>query len=110
MSEAPGRDGVVVCLPDIPERVHMGELPANIDVRLVPPEPEPVPDLAEVELIVPDARSRNPNGNTPLHAAQFDTERDQKRAEHDRVRADPKQKTERTGTGEEEENHAEGDR
>ena len=51
-------DTVVVCLPDVPERVHMGELPANVDVRLVPPEPEPVPDLAEVDLIVPDARSQ----------------------------------------------------
>jgi len=50
-------DSVVVCLPDVPERVHMGELPANVDVRLVPPEPEPVPDLAEVELIVPIARA-----------------------------------------------------
>ena len=49
---------VVVCLPDVPERVHLGELPANVDVRLVPPEPEPVPDLAEVELIVPYASIR----------------------------------------------------
>jgi phosphoglycerate dehydrogenase-like enzyme len=53
-------DKVVVCLPDVPERVHMGELPANVDVRLVPPEPEPVPDLAEVELIVPFGRTREP--------------------------------------------------
>jgi phosphoglycerate dehydrogenase-like enzyme len=53
-------DTVVVCLPDIPERVHMGELPANVDVRLVPPEPQPVPDLAEVELIVPFQRTREP--------------------------------------------------
>jgi phosphoglycerate dehydrogenase-like enzyme len=49
---------VVVCLPDVPERVHLGELPANVDVRLVPPEPAPVPDLAEVELIVPYASIR----------------------------------------------------
>ncbi len=53
-------DTVVVSLPDIPERVHMGDLPANVDVRLVPPEPEPVPDLAEVELIVPFTRTREP--------------------------------------------------
>ncbi len=53
-------DTVVVCLPDIPERVQMGELPANVDARLVPPEPGPVPDLAEVELIVPDGRTRAP--------------------------------------------------
>ena len=51
---------VVVSLPDLPERVHLGELPANVDVRLVPPEPAPVPDLAEVELIVPFNRTREP--------------------------------------------------
>jgi phosphoglycerate dehydrogenase-like enzyme len=56
--EAPEPATVVVCLPDVPERVHMGELPANVDVRLVPREPAPVPDLADVDLIVPDARSR----------------------------------------------------
>ena len=57
----PGRsDTLVVSLPDVPERVHMGELPANVDVRLVPPEPEPVPDLAEVDLVVPYTRSREP--------------------------------------------------
>jgi phosphoglycerate dehydrogenase-like enzyme len=53
-------DTVVVCLPDIPERVHMGGLPPNVDVRLVPPEPEPVPDLAEVDLVVPFMRTREP--------------------------------------------------
>jgi phosphoglycerate dehydrogenase-like enzyme len=53
-------DKVVVCLPDIPERAHMGELPANVDVRLVPPEPEPVPDLADVDLVVPFMRTREP--------------------------------------------------
>ncbi len=60
MPQAAGPDTVVVCLPDIPERVHMGELPANVDVRLVPPEPAPVPDLAEVNLIVPFVRTRAP--------------------------------------------------
>jgi phosphoglycerate dehydrogenase-like enzyme len=63
MAEIPsaGRpETVVVCLPDVPERVHMGELPANVDVRLVPPEPEPVPNLAEVELIVPYTQTRAP--------------------------------------------------
>jgi phosphoglycerate dehydrogenase-like enzyme len=54
------RDIVVVCLPDFPERVHMGELPANVDIRLVPPEPEPVPDLAAVDLIVPSVRTQAP--------------------------------------------------
>ncbi|MEA2605723.1 MAG: hypothetical protein QOI00_480, partial [Chloroflexota bacterium] len=49
---------VVVCLPDVPERIHMGELPSNVDVRLVPPEPKPVPDLAQVDLVVPYLRIR----------------------------------------------------
>jgi len=48
----------VVCLPDVPERLHMGELPANVDVRLVPPGPEPIPDLTKVDLVVPFARNR----------------------------------------------------
>ena len=60
LPEAADPKTVVVSLPDIPERVHMGEFPANVDVRLVPPEPEPVPDLADVELIVPSARTRDP--------------------------------------------------
>lgn len=58
-SSAP-RDPVVVCLPDLPERAHMGELPANVDVRLVSPEPAPIPDLAAVDLIVPTWRIRKP--------------------------------------------------
>ena len=53
-------DPIVVSLPDVPERVHLGELPPNVDVRLVPREPEPVPSLADVELIVPSMRSREP--------------------------------------------------
>jgi hypothetical protein len=32
MSEAALRDTVVVSLPDIPERVHMGEPPTNVRV------------------------------------------------------------------------------
>ncbi|MEO5941510.1 MAG: 2-hydroxyacid dehydrogenase [Candidatus Limnocylindrales bacterium] len=59
-AEPAEREPVVVCLPDIPERFHMGELPPNVDVRLVPPEPEPVPDLADVELIAPFGRTRTP--------------------------------------------------
>jgi phosphoglycerate dehydrogenase-like enzyme len=58
MTEASRPDTLVVCLPDIPERVHMGELPANVDIRLVPSEPEAVPDLADVDLIVPFAGTR----------------------------------------------------
>jgi len=51
-------DTVVVCLPDIPERSHMGELPATVEVRLVSPEPAPLPDLADVDFIVPLWRIR----------------------------------------------------
>ena len=51
---------IVVCLPDVPDRSHMGDLPANLDIRLVPPEPAPVPNLADVELIVPGSRIRGP--------------------------------------------------
>ena len=60
MPEAARSNRVVVSLPDIPERVHIGDLPANVDIRLVPPEPEPVPDITEVDLIVPFARTRGP--------------------------------------------------
>ena len=51
---------VVVCLPDMPEREHRGELPENVEVLLVPDEPAPVPDLAQVNLIVPMLRARAP--------------------------------------------------
>jgi phosphoglycerate dehydrogenase-like enzyme len=44
---------IVVALPDVPELVHLGHLPATVDVRLVPLEPEPAPDLSGVELVVP---------------------------------------------------------
>lgn len=62
MSDAPPelRDPVVVCLPDLPERRHMGEFPAHVEVLLVPPEPGPLPDLSRVELIVPVGRVRRP--------------------------------------------------
>jgi phosphoglycerate dehydrogenase-like enzyme len=53
-------DPVVVCLPDLPERPLMGELPANVEVVLIPPDPAPVPDLAQVDLIVPIGRAREP--------------------------------------------------
>ena len=51
---------LVVCLPDMPERVHTGELPANVEVVLVAEEPAPLPDLARVDLIVPLMRARAP--------------------------------------------------
>lgn len=49
---------VTVCLPDMPEVVHVGRLPANVDVVLVKDEPEPLPDLAGVDLVVPLMRIR----------------------------------------------------
>jgi phosphoglycerate dehydrogenase-like enzyme len=58
--EAPMTDTVVVCLPDVADREHMGELPPNVEVRLVPPEPAPIPDLADVDLVVPLMRARAP--------------------------------------------------
>lgn len=51
---------LTVCLPDMPELVHMGELPANVEVVLVRAEPEPLPDLAGVDLVVPLMRIRPP--------------------------------------------------
>ncbi|MCI0582088.1 MAG: 2-hydroxyacid dehydrogenase [Chloroflexi bacterium] len=51
---------VVVCLPDMPERASMGELPTNVEVRLVAPVPAPLPDLGEVDLVVPLMRIRKP--------------------------------------------------
>jgi phosphoglycerate dehydrogenase-like enzyme len=51
-------DQVVACLPDMPERVHMGEMPANVEVVLVADEPAPLPDLAGVDFVVPLMRIR----------------------------------------------------
>jgi phosphoglycerate dehydrogenase-like enzyme len=53
-------DRLVVCLPDEPERVHMGELPPEVEVVLVREDPAPLPDLASVDLIVPMNRARKP--------------------------------------------------
>jgi phosphoglycerate dehydrogenase-like enzyme len=44
---------VVVCLPDLPERRHMGEAPANAEVVLMRRESGPLPDLSRVEFLVP---------------------------------------------------------
>jgi len=49
---------IVVCLPDMPERVHMGELPGNVNVVLVTDEPAALPDLSDVDFIVPLQRVR----------------------------------------------------
>jgi phosphoglycerate dehydrogenase-like enzyme len=51
---------IVVCLPDMPELVHMGAMPENVEVVLVSAEPEPMPNLAPVDLIVPMLRVRAP--------------------------------------------------
>ena len=58
--EREASDRLVVALPDIPERRHMGELPANVEVVLVPPDASPLPDLSRVDLIVPIGRVRQP--------------------------------------------------
>lgn len=59
MSSARG-SRLVVCLPDMPERTHLGELPANVEVVLAAEEPAPLPDLAEADLVVPTRRLREP--------------------------------------------------
>ena len=48
-----GPETVVVCLPDVPERRHMGELPSNVEVVLLSRESGPLPDLSRVEFLVP---------------------------------------------------------
>ena len=53
-------DAVTVCLPDTTELALIGDLPANVRTVLVPQEPEPLPDLSQVELIVPNRRVREP--------------------------------------------------
>jgi hypothetical protein len=51
---------VIVCTLDDPDRVHMGDLPTNVELLLAPPPPEPIPDLRDVELIVPYGWLREP--------------------------------------------------
>jgi phosphoglycerate dehydrogenase-like enzyme len=53
-----GPEAAVVCLPDEPERHHVGELPANVEVVLLPRQPGPLPDLSRVELLVPADSAR----------------------------------------------------
>jgi hypothetical protein len=53
-------DAVVVCLPDVPDLAHMGAFAPNVDVRLVPPGSRAVPDLADVDIVVPLMRARGP--------------------------------------------------
>lgn len=49
---------IVVCLPDMPERAHLGGLPASVELVLVSDEPAPLPDLSGVDVIVPLMRIR----------------------------------------------------
>ena len=70
---------VVVCLPDMPERRHMGDFPANVDVVLAAPEDGPMPDLAAMDLVVPDrcasATAARHAGNGRTAAGHPDAER-----------------------------------
>jgi len=52
-------DLVTVCLPDIPERRFMGDLPPGAEL-LVTPESRPAPDLRQVDLVVPARWMREP--------------------------------------------------
>lgn len=72
MNDRPeGRDDrVMVALPDMPERAHMGEFPANVDVLLYTVDAglgtadgagaRTMPDLANVDLVVPLGPARQP--------------------------------------------------
>ena len=61
---------IVVALPDMPERVHMGDFPANVEVLVYPARAglgtadgvadAPMPDLARADLIVPLGPARQP--------------------------------------------------
>jgi phosphoglycerate dehydrogenase-like enzyme len=51
-------DRIVVCLPDMPELVHLGEVPLNVEVVLAKEEPGPLPDLRGVDVVVPLMRIR----------------------------------------------------
>ncbi|MDP2350431.1 MAG: 2-hydroxyacid dehydrogenase [Chloroflexota bacterium] len=54
------RERVVVCLPDIPERRLMGDLPPSVELVLVPPGLGPMPDLSTVDFVVPTDWMRGP--------------------------------------------------
>jgi phosphoglycerate dehydrogenase-like enzyme len=56
------RDGarISVALPDVPELEHLGALPSSVDVRLVPADAAAIPDLDEIEVIVPYGPAREP--------------------------------------------------
>lgn len=52
-----GRGTVVVCLSATVRRDLLGELPANVEVVLLPPEGHELPDLSQVGFIVPNTSS-----------------------------------------------------
>jgi phosphoglycerate dehydrogenase-like enzyme len=58
----PTRDDqrLTVCLPDTPDLVHVGELPANVNILLVRAAPAPLPDLANADMVVPTDRIVQP--------------------------------------------------
>ena len=62
MSErrADGDEARVVALPDAPERHDVGDLPANVEVVLLPRQPAPLPDLGRVQLLVAGDWARGP--------------------------------------------------
>jgi phosphoglycerate dehydrogenase-like enzyme len=51
-------DRVVVCAPDMPEVIHLGTLPENVEVVLVGDEPSALPDLHGVDMVIPLPRIR----------------------------------------------------
>lgn len=52
---APAPERVTVCLPEYPGVEHVGAFPPNVSVVWVPEEPAPgtLPNLAEIDLVVP---------------------------------------------------------
>ena len=52
------REVAVVCLPDVPEWHSVGELPANVEVVLLPSQPGSLPDLSRVEFLIPSDGAR----------------------------------------------------
>jgi phosphoglycerate dehydrogenase-like enzyme len=49
---------VTVCLPDVPELRHLGDVPPNVDLVLVGEKAGQLPDLPNVDFIVPLMRLR----------------------------------------------------
>lgn len=51
----PRGDRITVCVSDVPERAHLGALPAGVDLVPVPPD-APLPDMALVDVVVSAGR------------------------------------------------------